>query len=88
MSTMGGTAFLAKAANQWYGTNISLFVLIIIYESGEISLFKLDQIIVLSIVKLLWLRDIRIRLQYLINPLFKNAHVGHHINLSDSLRAE
>ena len=53
MSTMGGTAFLAKAANQWYGTNISLFVLIIIYESGEISLFKLDQIIVLSIVKLL-----------------------------------
>ena len=54
-------------------------------ESRKVDLFKLDNIIILPIIKLFGLINVSIRLHYLIYPLFDYPHVRHHIYLSDSL---
>ena len=54
-------------------------------ESRKVDLFKLDDIIILPIIKLFGLINICVCLHYLIYPLFDYPHVCHHIYLSDSL---
>lgn len=57
-------------------------------ESRKVDLFKLDNIIILPIIKLFSLINVRIRLHYLIDSLLDYPHVRHHINLSDALSPE
>jgi hypothetical protein len=60
----------------------------VLNESRKVDLFELNHIIIFPIIKLLRLIDIRIRLHYLIDPLFYDPHVRHHIDLRDPLRPE
>lgn len=57
-------------------------------ESRKVDLFKLNSIIIFSIVKLFCLIDICICLHDLIDPLLNYTHISHHIDLGDTLGAK
>jgi len=63
-------------------------VKIIVEEAAEVSvLAELDNSAIV-IVELLRLLDVAVRLQDLIDSLFDDAQVGHHVRLSHSLGAQ